>query len=123
MHKSARREYQGLAMTRSLGDLYFKQPTSLSIAEPDIQIIPLTDKDILPWKSDVENSVSPPPRQLEGMSWGGSGFHWSRCVVLRVHVLSPDRRLCPVGFSEDLFHLTFVRVRTQVCVGGGAWRV
>jgi len=46
MHKSARREYQGLAMTRSLGDLYFKQPTSLSIAEPDIQIIPLTDKDL-----------------------------------------------------------------------------
>lgn len=46
MSKSARREYQGLAMTRSLGDLYFKQPISLSIAEPEIQIIPLSDKDL-----------------------------------------------------------------------------
>lgn len=46
MSKSARREYQGLAMTRSLGDLYFKQPTALSIAEPDIQVVPLSDKDL-----------------------------------------------------------------------------
>lgn len=46
MSKSARREYQGLAMTRSLGDLYFKQPTLLSIAEPETQILPLTDKDL-----------------------------------------------------------------------------
>lgn len=46
MSKSARREYQGLAMTRSLGDLYFKQPTLLSIAEPEIQIVPLSDKDL-----------------------------------------------------------------------------
>lgn len=46
MSKAARREYQGLAMTRSLGDLFFKQPTTLSIAEPEIQIIPLTDKDL-----------------------------------------------------------------------------
>jgi len=46
MNKSARREYQGLAMTRSFGDLYFKQPTLLSIADPEIQIIPLTDKDL-----------------------------------------------------------------------------
>lgn len=46
MSKSARREYQGLAMTRSMGDLYFKQPTMLSIAEPEIQIVPLTDKDL-----------------------------------------------------------------------------
>jgi len=46
MSKAARREYQGLAMTRSFGDLYFKQPTMLSIAEPEIQIIPLTDKDL-----------------------------------------------------------------------------
>mmetsp|Transcript_148757 Transcript_148757/g.273090 ORF Transcript_148757/g.273090 Transcript_148757/m.273090 type:complete len:673 (+) Transcript_148757:107-2125(+) len=46
MSKSARREYQGLAMTRSFGDLYFKKPTLLSVAEPEIQIIPLTDKDL-----------------------------------------------------------------------------
>jgi len=46
MSKSARREYQGLAMTRSLGDLYFKQPTTLSIAEPEIQVVPLSDKDL-----------------------------------------------------------------------------
>lgn len=46
MSKSARREYQGLAMTRSFGDLYFKQPTLLSVAEPEIQIVPLSDKDL-----------------------------------------------------------------------------
>merc|ERR1712050_259204 len=46
MSKSSRREYQGLAMTRSFGDLYFKKPTLLSIAEPDIQIVPLSDKDL-----------------------------------------------------------------------------
>merc|ERR1719265_1950701 len=44
--KAARREYQGLAMTRSLGDLHFKKPTNLSIAEPEVQVIPLTDKDL-----------------------------------------------------------------------------
>jgi len=46
MSRSARREYQGLAMTRSLGDLYFKQPVALSIAEPEIQVVPLSDKDL-----------------------------------------------------------------------------
>lgn len=46
MSKSARREYQGLAMSRSLGDLYFKQPAALAVAEPEVQIIPLTDKDL-----------------------------------------------------------------------------
>merc|ERR1719482_1848466 len=46
MSKAARREYQGLAMTRSFGDLYFKTPVLLSSAEPEIQIIPLTDKDL-----------------------------------------------------------------------------
>jgi len=46
MSKSARREYQGLAMTRSLGDLYFKQPNLLSIAEPEISILPLSEKDL-----------------------------------------------------------------------------
>jgi len=44
--KSARREYQGLAMTRSFGDMYFKQPAALSIAEPDVQVLPLSDKDL-----------------------------------------------------------------------------
>merc|ERR1712039_1147270 len=46
MSKSARREYQGLAMTRSFGDLYFKQPAALAIAEPEVTIYPLSDKDL-----------------------------------------------------------------------------
>merc|ERR1719478_440158 len=44
--KASRREYQGLAMTRTFGDLYFKRPILLSVAEPEIQIIPLSDKDL-----------------------------------------------------------------------------
>jgi serine/threonine protein phosphatase PrpC len=44
--KASRREYQGLAMTRSFGDLHFKKPVALSSAEPEIQIVPLTDKDL-----------------------------------------------------------------------------
>lgn len=44
--KSSRREYQGLAMTRTFGDLYFKKPVMLAVADPEIQIIPLTDKDL-----------------------------------------------------------------------------
>lgn len=44
--KASRREYQGLAMTRTFGDLHFKKPVALAIAEPDIQIIPLSDKDL-----------------------------------------------------------------------------
>merc|ERR1719199_422988 len=40
--KAARREYQGLAMTRSLGDLHFKVPVGLASAEPETQIIPPT---------------------------------------------------------------------------------
>lgn len=44
--KASRREYQGLAMTRSLGDLYFKQPTLLSTPEPEVKILPLTEKDL-----------------------------------------------------------------------------
>lgn len=44
--KASRREYQGLAMTRSLGDLCFKQPTQLSIAEPEVKIMPISDKDL-----------------------------------------------------------------------------
>jgi protein phosphatase 1L len=45
MKKTTRREYQGLAMTRSFGDIHFKQPTPLSICEPDIQVVSLSDKD------------------------------------------------------------------------------
>jgi len=44
--KASRREYQGLAMTRSLGDLCFKQPTALSSADPEVKIMPITDKDL-----------------------------------------------------------------------------
>lgn len=46
MTKASRREYQGLAMTRSLGDLCFKQPTLLSTPEPDVKVLPLTEKDL-----------------------------------------------------------------------------
>lgn len=46
MNKSARREYQGLAMTRSFGDMYFKQPSALAIAEPEVQVLNLSDKDL-----------------------------------------------------------------------------
>merc|ERR1712050_132439 len=45
MSKSARREYQGLAMTRSFGDLYFKQPAALALAEPEVTIYSLSEKD------------------------------------------------------------------------------
>lgn len=44
--KASRREYQGLAMTRTFGDLHFKKPVALAIADPEIQIIPLSDKDL-----------------------------------------------------------------------------
>eukprot|EP00415_Alexandrium_ostenfeldii_P004258 UN4258 len=33
-------------MTRSLGDLCFKQPTQLSVAEPEVKILPISDKDL-----------------------------------------------------------------------------
>jgi len=46
MSKASRREYQGLAMTRSMGDLHFKQPSMLSTSEPDVKVLPLTDKDL-----------------------------------------------------------------------------
>lgn len=45
-NKASRREYQGLAMTRSLGDLCFKQPTALSTPEPEVKVIPISDKDL-----------------------------------------------------------------------------
>lgn len=44
--KASRREYQGLAMTRSLGDSYFKQSSALSIPDPEVKILPITDKDL-----------------------------------------------------------------------------
>jgi len=44
--KASRREYQGLAMTRSLGDLCFKQPTALSTPDPEVKVVPITDKDL-----------------------------------------------------------------------------
>jgi len=46
MTKASRREYQGLAMTRSLGDTFFKQPALLSTPEPDVKVLPLTEKDL-----------------------------------------------------------------------------
>jgi len=44
--KASRREYQGLAMTRSLGDLCFKQPTALSSPDPEVRVMPITEKDL-----------------------------------------------------------------------------
>jgi len=44
--KASRREYQGLAMTRSFGDSYFKGSTPLSTPEPEVKILPITDKDL-----------------------------------------------------------------------------
>lgn len=44
--KASRREYQGLAMTRSLGDTYFKQSSPLSTPDPEVKVLPITDKDL-----------------------------------------------------------------------------
>lgn len=44
--RAARREYQGLALTRSLGDLSFKQPAPLSIPDPEVKVLSLTEKDL-----------------------------------------------------------------------------
>ncbi|CAK9027783.1 unnamed protein product [Durusdinium trenchii] len=43
--KSSRREYQGLSITRSLGDACFKNP-ALSAADPEVRVLPITDKDL-----------------------------------------------------------------------------
>mmetsp|Transcript_22346 Transcript_22346/g.51204 ORF Transcript_22346/g.51204 Transcript_22346/m.51204 type:complete len:665 (+) Transcript_22346:127-2121(+) len=43
--KASRREYQGVSLTRSLGDLSFKQPNFL-VADPDIKVMTLSDKDL-----------------------------------------------------------------------------
>jgi|ERR1712194_831682 len=44
--KASRREYQGLAMTRSFGDSFFKQSSPLSTPDPEVKILPITDKDL-----------------------------------------------------------------------------
>jgi len=44
--RASRREYQGLALSRSLGDLAFKQPTQLSVPDPEVKVLPLTEKDL-----------------------------------------------------------------------------
>lgn len=44
--KASRREYQGLSMTRSLGDSFFKNGTALSSSDPEVKILPITDKDL-----------------------------------------------------------------------------
>ncbi|KAF4652143.1 hypothetical protein FOL47_011241 [Perkinsus chesapeaki] len=40
-----KRVLQGLAMTRSIGDYYFKRPHALSIPDPDVQVLPLDQND------------------------------------------------------------------------------
>merc|ERR1711937_674397 len=45
LNKAQRREFQGLDVSRSLGDTYFKTPVQLSVAEPETVIVPLTEKD------------------------------------------------------------------------------
>lgn len=45
-NKAARREYSGLAMSRAFGDNIFKTPLYLVSAEPEIMVVPLTDKDL-----------------------------------------------------------------------------
>lgn len=44
--KSSRREYQGLSITRSFGDAAFKAPSALSSPEPEVRVLPITDKDL-----------------------------------------------------------------------------
>mmetsp|Transcript_12478 Transcript_12478/g.29390 ORF Transcript_12478/g.29390 Transcript_12478/m.29390 type:complete len:666 (-) Transcript_12478:174-2171(-) len=44
-NKASRRQYQGVSLTRSLGDLSFKQPNFL-VADPDIKVMTLCDKDL-----------------------------------------------------------------------------
>jgi len=44
--KASRREYQGLSITRSLGHAAFKTPTALSSPEPEVRVLPITDKDL-----------------------------------------------------------------------------
>eukprot|EP00930_Biecheleria_cincta_P072310 TRINITY_DN5971_c0_g2_i2.p1 TRINITY_DN5971_c0_g2~~TRINITY_DN5971_c0_g2_i2.p1 ORF type:complete len:511 (+),score=108.45 TRINITY_DN5971_c0_g2_i2:510-2042(+) len=44
--KSSRREYQGLSITRSFGDAAFKAPSALSSPEPEVRVLPISDKDL-----------------------------------------------------------------------------
>jgi len=44
--KNSRREYQGLAMTRSLGDTFFKGSSPLSTPDPEVKVLSFTDKDL-----------------------------------------------------------------------------
>mmetsp|Transcript_52908 Transcript_52908/g.113430 ORF Transcript_52908/g.113430 Transcript_52908/m.113430 type:complete len:662 (-) Transcript_52908:95-2080(-) len=41
-----KREYQGLGMTRSIGDMYFKTPSPLVVAEPDVTVHQMNEKDM-----------------------------------------------------------------------------
>ena len=43
--KNARKECQGLGMSRSFGDLWFKVPTRLVEVKPDVKVIPLLPSD------------------------------------------------------------------------------
>lgn len=44
-HKAGRKNWQGLEMTRSFGDLYFKTPLPLVLPTPDVKVQDLTSKD------------------------------------------------------------------------------
>jgi len=46
MNKKERSMLQGLAMTRCLGDYFFKKPTALAVAEPDVTVHKISDKDL-----------------------------------------------------------------------------
>jgi len=46
LNKAQRREFQGLDVSRSLGDTYFKTPVQLSVAEPECVIMPVNEKDL-----------------------------------------------------------------------------
>lgn len=44
--KTSRREYQGLSVTRSLGDFNFKQSAALAIPDPEVKVLAPIDKDL-----------------------------------------------------------------------------
>jgi len=44
--KASRREYQGVSITRSFGDLAFKQAAALLIPEPEVKVLTPIDKDL-----------------------------------------------------------------------------
>eukprot|EP00929_Paragymnodinium_shiwhaense_P036454 TRINITY_DN19535_c0_g1_i2.p1 TRINITY_DN19535_c0_g1~~TRINITY_DN19535_c0_g1_i2.p1 ORF type:complete len:342 (-),score=59.91 TRINITY_DN19535_c0_g1_i2:141-1166(-) len=45
-NKASRREYKGVSVTRSLGDMSFKTPSALLIPEPEVKIITPIDRDL-----------------------------------------------------------------------------